>query len=97
MFKYLRKAMKEAKKKGVKGLLPSEDALRYLYICSLDSDANPDKSTVDYLIKLLEKMPSDLTIYGKAKCALILHHFGKEEKAAALKAYLQGLHCSVQL
>ena len=66
------KDMKEAEKKGAKRLLPSEDALRYLYICSLDSDANPDKSTVDYLIKSLVKMPLDLTVYGKAKCALVM-------------------------
>jgi hypothetical protein len=82
------KDMKEAEKKGAKRLLPSEDALRYLYICSLDSDANPDKSTVDYLIKSLEKMPLDLTVYGKAKCALVLHRFGKEQVA---KEFMQSL------
>ena len=82
------KDMKEAEKKGAKRLLPSEDALRYLYICTLDNDANPDNSTVDYLIKSLEKMPLDLTVYGKAKCALILHRFGKEQVA---KEFMQSL------
>jgi hypothetical protein len=82
------KEMKKAEKEGAKGLLPSEEALRYLYICSLDDDANPDKTTVDDLIRRLEKMPSDLTIYGKAKCALILHHFGKAQKA---KEFMQSL------
>ena len=80
--------MKAAEKRGVKGLLPSEDALRYLYICSLDAKADPDKSVTDYLINRLEKMTWDLTTYGKAKCALILHRFGKEEAA---RMFMQSL------
>ena len=80
--------MKKDEKNWMVKILPSEDALRYLYICSLDDKANPDAETVEYLIKLLGKMPLDLTIYGKAKCALILHHFGKEQKA---KEFMQSL------
>ena len=73
--------MKKAEKEGAKGILPSEDALRYLYICSLDANVHPDKAVTDYLIDRLTKMTWVLTTYGKAKCALILQHFGEEETA----------------
>ncbi|MGV2541700.1 hypothetical protein FO502_20320, partial [Bacillus pumilus] len=34
-----------------------------------------------YLIGLLEKMPADLTIYGKAGTAVILAQYGRMQKA----------------
>ena len=73
--------MKKAEKEGAKEVLPSEDALRYLYICSLDANVHPDKAVTDYLVNRLTKMTRTLTTYGKAKCALILQHFGEEKTA----------------
>jgi hypothetical protein len=82
--------MKKAEKEGVKGGLPSEDALRYLYICSLDANIHPDKTVTDYLVNRLTKMTWVLTTYGKAKCALILQHFGETKTARMfLKSLLE--------
>ena len=74
--------MKKAEKEGAKNLLPSESVLRYLYICAL-SDAPVNDVMHSYFIDKLANLESlgELTIYGKAAGAIIMHRAGKEEKA----------------
>lgn len=47
------KSMKEAEKKGAVGIRPSEQVLRYLYICVLDGKAPVDKKVNQYFIDKL--------------------------------------------
>lgn len=79
--------LKELKAKGNKNLAPSEAACDYLYIHALAE--RPWTSTVKYLVDLLAKKPSALTIYGKANSAIILSQYGKHELA---KEYLQSIN-----
>ena len=58
------KSMKEAEKKGAVGLRPSEQVLRYLYICVLDGKAPVDKKVNQYFIDKLSGEGKELTIYG---------------------------------
>ena len=69
-------------------LLPSEDALTYLYIATLDNEVKVATEVRTYLIKKLSDSSRLLTIYGKAVGANILHGFGKEAKA---KEFLKSL------
>ena len=64
------KKMEEKKHK----VSPSEQALHYLYILSMDGrkmkqDQEADKA---YLLEKMSKMTSDFTIYGKARAAVVL-------------------------
>lgn len=45
--------MKEAEKKGAVGIRPSEQVLRYLYICALDGKAPVDEKVNRYFIDKL--------------------------------------------
>ena len=58
------KSMKEAEKKGAVGLRPSEQVLRYLYICALDGKAPVDEKVNRYFIDKLSGERKELTIYG---------------------------------
>ena len=55
---------------------PSEQALHYLYIVAMDGTCvklkAPALNDMDYLLGKLKKMTGSLTIYGKAKAAVIL-------------------------
>ena len=55
---------------------PSEMALHYLYIVAMDGTCvklkAPALNDMDYLLGKLKKMTGSLTIYGKAKAAVIL-------------------------
>lgn len=55
---------------------PSEMALHYLYIVAMDGTCvklkAPALNDMDYLLGKLKKMTDSLTIYGKAKAAVIL-------------------------
>ena len=55
---------------------PSEMALHYLYIVAMDGTCvklkAPALNDMDYLLGKLKKMTGSLTIYGKAKAAMIL-------------------------
>ena len=75
------KSMKEAEKKGAVGLRPSEQVLRYLYICALDGNAPVDKKVDQYFIDKLSGEGKELTIYGKALGAIILQQAGKVAEA----------------
>lgn len=82
------KSMKEAEKKGAVGLRPSEQVLRYLYICVLDGKAPVDKKVNQYFIDKLSGEGKELTIYGKALGAIILQQAGKVVEA---KLFMQSL------
>lgn len=82
------KSMKEAEKKGAVGLRPSEQVLRYLYICVLDGKAPVDKKVNQYFIDKLSGEEKELTIYGKALGAIILQQAGKVAEA---KLFMQSL------
>lgn len=66
------KKMEEKKHK----VNPSEMALHYLYIVAMDGTCvklkAPALNDMDYLLGKLKKMTGSLTIYGKAKAAVIL-------------------------
>ena len=82
------KSMKEAEKKGAVGLRPSEQVLRYLYICALDGKAPVDKKVNRYFIDKLSGEGKELTIYGKALGAIILQQAGKVAEA---RLFMQSL------
>ena len=82
--------MKKQEKKGAKNLRPSETAIDWLYLTTLDgrklsTDAAAAKT---YLVSRLAKQTKEFTIYGKAYAAVILGHNGYEQKA---KEYLQSI------
>lgn len=78
--------LKKLEKKGTKHLFPSNTVCEYLYANALARRAST--ADVRYLVGLLEKVPSALSIYGKANSAVILSQYGKSVKA---KEYLQSL------
>ena len=82
------KSMKEAEKKGAVGIRPSEQVLRYLYICALDGKAPVDEKVNRYFIDKLSGEGKELTIYGKALGAIILQQSGKVAEA---KLFMQSL------
>lgn len=74
------KAAQKAARNGKKGeayqATPSEVALHYLYIVAMDGTCvklkAPALNDMDYLLGKLKKMTGSLTIYSKAKAAVIL-------------------------
>ena len=74
------KAAQNAARNGKKGeayqATPSEVALHYLYVVTMDGTCvklkAPAQNDMDYLLGKLKKMTGSLTIYGKAKAAVIL-------------------------
>ncbi|MBR6455353.1 MAG: alpha-2-macroglobulin, partial [Prevotella sp.] len=60
--------MKEAEKKGAKNLRPSETAIEWLYLTTLDGRKLSARvqEAKDYLVNRLSKQTKDFTIYGKA-------------------------------
>lgn len=92
-FSYLDKMMakevvelKTLAKKGHKNLIPSEMAVHWLYANALNNRAKT--ADITYLVNLLDKAPTKLTIYGKAVSAVILAQYDKREHA---QEYLQSL------
>ena len=82
------KSMKEAEKRGAVGIRPSEQVLRYLYICALDGKAPVDEKVNRYFIDKLSGEGKELTIYGKALGAIILQQSGKVAEA---RLFMQSL------
>lgn len=82
--------MKKAEKKGARNLRPSETAIDWLYLTTLDGrKLSADvASAKTYLVNRLSKQTKEFTIYGKAYSAVILGHNGYEQKA---KEYLQSI------
>lgn len=82
--------MKKLEKKGAKNLRPSETAIDWLYLTTLDgrklsADVAAAKT---YLVNRLAKQTKEFTIYGKAVSSVILAKNGYEQKA---KEYLQSI------
>lgn len=74
--------LKQEEKKGAKSLCPSETACDYLYASALAG--RKQTADITYLVNLLDKQPTSLTIYGKASSALILAQYGKTAHAKTL-------------
>ena len=86
------KKMEEKKHK----VSPSEQALHYLYILSMDGrkmklNLEADKS---YLLEKMSKMTGDFTIYGKARAAVVLAKNSQQNADYREKAgeYLQSVN-----
>lgn len=86
------KKMEEKKHK----VSPSEQALHYLYILSMDGRKMKENFEQDqaYLLDKMSKMTSDFTIYGKARAAVVLAKNRQQNAAYREKAgeYLQSVN-----
>ena len=86
------KKMEEKKHK----VSPSEQALHYLYILSMDGRKMKENFEQDqaYLLDKISKMTSDFTIYGKARAAVVLAKNSQQNAAYREKAgeYLQSVN-----
>ena len=87
--------MKKQEEKKQK-VSPSEQALHYLYILSMDGrkmkqDLEADKA---YLLEKMSKMTGNFTIYGKARAAVVLAKNSQQNAAYREKAgeYLQSVN-----
>lgn len=87
--------MKKQEEKKQK-VSPSEQALHYLYILSMDGrkmkqDLEQDKA---YLLDKMSKMTGDFSIYGKARAAVVLARNSQQNAAYREKAgeYLQSVN-----
>ena len=78
--------LRKLEKKGYRHLTPSETACDYLYTSALAG--RPRTTNINYLVGLLAKAPTKLTIYGKANSAVILAQYGQKTRA---NEYLQSL------
>lgn len=78
--------MKERERGGEKDLFPDDVLCDYLYTNALAKRAHTQET--DYLIGLLLKAPTILSIYGKANIAVILSQYGYTQKA---NEYLESL------
>lgn len=86
------KKMEEKKHK----VSPSEQALHYLYILSMDGRKMKENFEQDqaYLLDKMSKMTSDFSIYGKARAAVVLARNSQQNAAYREKAgeYLQSVN-----
>ena len=86
------KKMEEKKHK----VSPSEQALHYLYILSMDGRKMKENFEQDqaYLLDKMSKMTSDFTIYGKARAAVVLAKNSQQNAVYREKAgeYLQSVN-----
>ena len=86
------KKMEEKKHK----VSPSEQALHYLYILSMDGRKMKQNLEQDkaYLLDKMSKMTGDFSIYGKARAAVVLARNSKQNAAYREKAgeYLQSVN-----
>lgn len=86
------KKMEEKKHK----VSPSEQALHYLYILSMDGRKMKEnfEQNQAYLLDKMSKMTSDFTIYGKARAAVVLAKNSQQNAAYREKAgeYLQSVN-----
>ena len=86
------KKMEEKKHK----VSPSEQALHYLYILSMDGRKMKQNQEADktYLLEKMSKMTGDFTIYGKARAAVVLAKNSQQNADYREKAgeYLQSVN-----
>ena len=75
---------------------PSEQALHYLYILSMDGRKMKQNQEADkaYLLEKMLKMTGDFSIYGKARAAVVLARNSQQNAAYREKAgeYLQSVN-----
>ena len=75
---------------------PSEQALHYLYILSMDGRMMKQNLEADkaYLLEKMSKMTGDFTIYGKARAAVVLARNSQQNATYREKAgeYLQSVN-----
>ena len=87
--------MKKQEEKKQK-VSPSEQALHYLYILSMDGRKMKQNLEADkaYLLEKMSKMTGDFTIYGKARAAVVLARNSQQNVAYREKAgeYLQSVN-----
>ena len=87
--------MKKQEEKKQK-VSPSEQALHYLYILSMDGRKMKQNLEADkaYLLEKMSKMTGDFTIYGKARAAVVLAGNSQQNAAYREKAgeYLQSVN-----
>lgn len=87
--------MKKQEEKKQK-VSPSEQALHYLYILSMDGRKMKQNLEADkaYLLEKMSKMTDDFTIYGKARAAVVLARNSQQNAAYREKAgeYLQSVN-----
>ena len=78
--------LKKLAAKGHKNLLPSENALRYLYASAIAGRNlnSSEKAVANYLVDLAAKQNSEYTIYGKALSAIVMAHYNHADKAKDL-------------
>ena len=86
------KKMEEKKHK----VSPSEQALHYLYILSMDGRKMKQNQEADktYLLEKMSKLTGDFTIYGKARAAVVLARNSQQNADYREKAgeYLQSVN-----
>lgn len=86
------KKMEEKKQK----VSPSEQALHYLYILSMDGRKMKQNQEADktYLLEKMSEMTGDFTIYGKARAAVVLAKNSQQNADYREKAgeYLQSVN-----
>lgn len=89
------KEMKKQEEKKQK-VNPSEQALHYLYILSMDGRKMKQNLEQDkaYLLEKMSKMTGDFSIYGKARAAVVLARNSQQNAAYRKKAgeYLQSVN-----
>ena len=87
--------MKKQEEKKQK-VSPSEQALHYLYILSMDGRKMKQNLEADkaYLLEKMSKMTGNFTIYGKARAAVVLAKNSQQNAAYREKAgeYLQSVN-----
>ena len=87
--------MKKQEEKKQK-VSPSEQALHYLYILSMDGRKMKQNLEADkaYLLEKMSKMTGDFSIYGKARAAVVLARNSQQNAAYHEKAgeYLQSVN-----
>ena len=87
--------MKKQEEKKQK-VSPSEQALHYLYILSMDGRKMKQNQEADksYLLEKMSKMTDDFTIYGKARAAVVLAKNSQQNAAYRETAgeYLQSVN-----
>lgn len=87
--------MKKQEEKKQK-VSPSEQALHYLYILSMDGRKMKQNQEADksYLLEKMSKMTGDFTIYGKARAAVVLVKNSQQNAAYRKTAgeYLQSVN-----
>ena len=87
--------MKKQEEKKQK-MSPSEQALHYLYILSMDGRKMKQNLEQDkaYLLEKMSKMTGDFSIYGKARAAVVLARNSQQNAAYREKAdeYLQSVN-----